>query len=123
MSNDPRADDSVADAVIEREGRGGLLRSLAHPAYLGGDRPDHTEVIQCGGTKRVDDRTQICDRLARGLLRPGEERERVAAAGSQPAPHGVEVEPDTGQQRAQAVVEVAAKPAPFFLARLDDALT
>jgi thiol-disulfide isomerase/thioredoxin len=36
MSDDPRADDSVADAVIEREGRGGLLRSLAH--RLAGDQ-------------------------------------------------------------------------------------
>ena len=35
MSDDPRADDSVADAVLEREGRGGLLRSLAH--RLAGD--------------------------------------------------------------------------------------
>lgn len=36
MSDDPRADDSVADAVIAREGRGGLLRSLAH--RLAGDQ-------------------------------------------------------------------------------------
>ncbi|HEX6366561.1 MAG TPA: thioredoxin [Agromyces sp.] len=36
MSDDPRTGDSVADAVIAREGRGGLLRSLAH--RLAGDQ-------------------------------------------------------------------------------------
>jgi len=36
MSDDPRSDDSAADAVIEREGRGGLFRSLAH--RLAGDQ-------------------------------------------------------------------------------------
>ena len=36
MSDDPRDGDSAADAVIEREGRGGLFRSLAH--RLAGDQ-------------------------------------------------------------------------------------
>ena len=36
MSDDPRPEASAADAVIEREGRGGLFRSIAH--RLAGDQ-------------------------------------------------------------------------------------
>ncbi|UUZ58255.1 hypothetical protein LP418_18660 [Nocardioides sp. B-3] len=96
--------------------------AVGQSAYVRGDRPDHTELVECWRAQGVDDGAQVGDGPAGRVLRPGEERERIAVALGELGAHRVEVEADTGQQRTEAVVQLAPQPTAFLLASLDDAL-
>ena len=82
-----------------------------HPLGLGGERGGQAAGVEDGGAQVVGDPADLADRRPGLLL---EVHEQLGLAGD---PVRVEHEQLGGQQRADAVVQVAAQPAPLVLPR------
>ena len=82
-------------------------------------RPGETELVQRGRPQPVHEAAQVGDDLGRRSARRGEVLERLLGVRGELGLHGVEVEPQAGEQRSEPVVQVAPEPAALLLSGLD----